>query len=112
MTLLYLLDVDRIHRIDRTHDVGLIDPDPVKRRRGLFHGGARANRQPRLLVVRIDPWTSRILCRARNSTGAATDAERTPHHLQLDSNHISNIIGCMIDVLHKRETISYRIRPS
>ncbi len=27
--LLYLKSVDRIHRIDRTHDVGSIDPDPV-----------------------------------------------------------------------------------
>ncbi len=29
VNLLYLLDVARIHRIDRTHDVGSIDPDPV-----------------------------------------------------------------------------------
>ena len=29
VNLLYVLDVDRIHRIDRTHDVGSIDPDPV-----------------------------------------------------------------------------------
>ncbi len=29
VNLLYLLGVDRIHRIDRTHDVGSIDPDPV-----------------------------------------------------------------------------------
>ena len=27
--LLYLIGVDRIHRINRTHDVGSIDPDPV-----------------------------------------------------------------------------------
>ncbi len=27
--LLYFIAVDRIHRIDRTHDVGSIDPDPV-----------------------------------------------------------------------------------
>ncbi len=27
--LLYFIGVDRIHRIDRTHDVGSIDPDPV-----------------------------------------------------------------------------------
>ncbi len=26
---LYFIDVDRIHRIDRTRDVGSIDPDPV-----------------------------------------------------------------------------------
>ena len=29
VNLLYTIDVDRIHRIDRTHDVGSIDPDPV-----------------------------------------------------------------------------------
>ena len=29
MNLLYLMDGDRIHRIDRTRDVGSIDPDPV-----------------------------------------------------------------------------------
>ena len=29
VNLLYLLGVDRIHRIDRTHDVGPIEPDPV-----------------------------------------------------------------------------------
>ncbi len=29
VNLLYFIDVDRIHRIDRTHDVGSIDPDPV-----------------------------------------------------------------------------------
>ncbi len=28
VNLLYLIDVDRIHRIDRTRDVGSIDPDP------------------------------------------------------------------------------------
>ena len=27
--LLYLMDGDRIHRIDRTRDVDSIDPDPV-----------------------------------------------------------------------------------
>ncbi len=27
--LLYFIGVDRIQRIDRTHDVGSIDPDPV-----------------------------------------------------------------------------------
>jgi len=31
VNLLYLIDVDRIHRIDRTRDVGSIDPDPVYR---------------------------------------------------------------------------------
>ncbi len=30
MNLLYLIDVDRIHRFDRTHDVGPIEPDPVQ----------------------------------------------------------------------------------
>ncbi len=29
VNLLYFIDVDRIHRIDRTRDVGSIDPDPV-----------------------------------------------------------------------------------
>ncbi len=29
VNLLYLIDGDRIHRIDRTRDVGSIDPDPV-----------------------------------------------------------------------------------
>ncbi len=29
VNLLYFIDVDRIHRIDRTHIVGPIDPDPV-----------------------------------------------------------------------------------
>ncbi len=29
MRLLYFIGVDRIHRIDRTRDVGSIDPDPV-----------------------------------------------------------------------------------
>jgi len=29
VNLLYSIDIDRIHRIDRTHDVGSIDPDPV-----------------------------------------------------------------------------------
>ncbi len=29
VNLLYLRDVDRIHRFDRTHDVGPIEPDPV-----------------------------------------------------------------------------------
>ncbi len=29
VNLLYFIDVDRIHRIDRTHGVGSIDPDPV-----------------------------------------------------------------------------------
>jgi hypothetical protein len=28
VNLLYLIDVDRIHRIDRTHDLDSIDPDP------------------------------------------------------------------------------------
>ncbi len=28
VNLLYLGGVDRIHRIDRTHDVGPIEPDP------------------------------------------------------------------------------------
>ncbi len=28
VNLLYGIDLDRIHRIDRTHDVGAIDPDP------------------------------------------------------------------------------------
>jgi hypothetical protein len=29
VNLLYTIDIDRIHRIDRTHDVGPIDPDPA-----------------------------------------------------------------------------------
>ena len=29
VNLLYFIDVDRIHRIDRIRDVGSIDPDPV-----------------------------------------------------------------------------------
>jgi hypothetical protein len=29
VNLLYLIAGDRIHRIDRTRDVGSIDPDPV-----------------------------------------------------------------------------------
>jgi len=29
VNLLSRIDVDRIHRIDRTRDVGSIDPDPV-----------------------------------------------------------------------------------
>ena len=29
VNLLYSIDLDRIHRIYRTHDVGTIDPDPV-----------------------------------------------------------------------------------
>jgi hypothetical protein len=29
VNLLYLIDIDRIHRIDPTRDVGSIDPDPV-----------------------------------------------------------------------------------
>jgi hypothetical protein len=29
VNLLYFIDVDQIHRIDRTRDVGSIDPDPV-----------------------------------------------------------------------------------
>ncbi len=28
VNLLYLIDVDGIHRIDRTRDVGSINPDP------------------------------------------------------------------------------------
>ncbi len=28
VNLLYLIDLDRIHRIDLTHQVGSIDPDP------------------------------------------------------------------------------------
>ncbi len=32
MNLLYLIDGDRSHRIDRTRDVGSIEPDPVSRR--------------------------------------------------------------------------------
>ncbi len=28
-SLLYFIDVGRIHRYDRTHDVGSINPDPV-----------------------------------------------------------------------------------
>ena len=27
VNLLYVIDADRVHRIDRTHDVGSIDPD-------------------------------------------------------------------------------------
>ncbi len=30
VNLLYFIGVDRIHRIDRTRDVGSIDPDPVQ----------------------------------------------------------------------------------
>jgi hypothetical protein len=29
LNLLYFIGVDRIHRIDRTREVGSIDPDPV-----------------------------------------------------------------------------------
>jgi hypothetical protein len=29
VNLLYFIDVDRIHRIDRTREMGSIDPDPV-----------------------------------------------------------------------------------
>ncbi len=29
MNLLYFIDGDRVHRIDRTRDMGSIDPDPV-----------------------------------------------------------------------------------
>ena len=30
LNLLYFIDVDRIHRIDRTRDMASIDPDPVQ----------------------------------------------------------------------------------
>ena len=52
-----------------------------------------------LMVVWPHSWTTRTFCRTRSSTGAATGAEVTPHHLRLDTIHVSSIIGCMIDAL-------------